>query len=576
MSHLLTGVPASPGIAIAKAYRLEMDESIPPRKEIEDRAAEIQRLKEAVESAKADIDRIRIQTLERLGPQKAEIFEAHLFLLDDPELTDVALARIESEGVCAEFALYEVAAAIMDALRSMDNEMLRERAADVEDVTRRVISKLEGREHHVLSELSNEAILFAKDLTPSDTAQLNMDYVRGFVTEIGSRTSHSAIMARSLELAAVVGAGTDASHIRTGDTVILDATSGKIIVNPSPNQMEDYSERKRKYEEDVSRMKSYIDRPSLTADGVQVELAGNIGGIDDLEKVLANGADGIGLFRTEFLYMGRSTFPSEEEQYSVYKHVLEKMNGKRVVIRTLDIGGDKELSYMQLPQEMNPFLGLRAIRLCLDREELFRTQLRALLRASAHGKLGIMFPMISILSELREAKRILDEERVRLVQQGVVVSSEFEIGIMIETPAAALAADLLAQEVDFFSIGTNDLIQYTMAADRMNESVSYLYQPHHPVILRIIQLVIQAADRHGKWVGMCGEMAGDASAIPLLLGFGLHEFSMSASSVLPARELLSRLSRQEWSRLAVETLNMSSQSEVFDFVNDQLRSEAKL
>ncbi|GGF95404.1 phosphoenolpyruvate--protein phosphotransferase [Paenibacillus aceti] len=576
MSHLLTGVPASPGIAIAKAYRLDMDESIPPRKEIEDRAAEIQRLKEAVESAKADIDRIRIQTLERLGSQKAEIFEAHLFLLDDPELTDAALARIESEGVCAEFALYEVAAAIMDALRSMDNEMLRERAADVEDITRRVISKLEGREHHALSELSNEAILFAKDLTPSDTAQLNMDYVRGFVTEIGSHTSHSAIMARSLELAAVVGAGTDASHIRTGDTVILDATSGKIIVNPSPNQMEDYSERKRKYEEDVSRMKSYIDRPSLTADGVQVELAGNIGGIDDLEKVLANGADGIGLFRTEFLYMGRSTFPSEEEQYSVYKHVLEKMNGKRVVIRTLDIGGDKELSYMQLPQEMNPFLGLRAIRLCLDREELFRTQLRALLRASAHGKLGIMFPMISILSELREAKRILDEERVRLVQQGVVVSSEFEIGIMIETPAAALAADLLAQEVDFFSIGTNDLIQYTMAADRMNESVSYLYQPHHPVILRIIQLVIQAADRHGKWVGMCGEMAGDASAIPLLLGFGLHEFSMSASSVLPARELLSRLSRQEWSRLAVQTLNMSSQSEVLDFVNDQLRSEAKL
>lgn len=574
MSHLLTGVPASPGIAIAKAYRLEMEESIPQRKEIEDRAAEMRRLKEAIESAKVDIDRIREQTLERLGPKKAEIFEAHLFLLDDPELTDAALARIEREGVCAEFALYDVAAAIMDALRSMDNEMLRERAADVEDITRRVINKLEGRAHHTFSELSDEAILFAKDLTPSDTAQLNMDYIRGFVTEMGSRTSHSAIMARSLELAAVVGAGTEASHIRTGDTVILDATSGKIIVNPSRNQMEDYSERKRKYEDDVLRMKSYVDRPSVTADEVHVELAGNIGGIDDLEKVLANGADGIGLFRTEFLYMGRSTFPSEEEQYSVYKHVLQKMNGKRVVIRTLDIGGDKELSYMQLPQEMNPFLGLRAIRLCLDREDLFRTQLRALLRASAHGKLAIMFPMISILSELREAKRILNEERIRLEQEGVMIASELEVGIMIETPAAALAADILAEEVDFFSIGTNDLIQYTMAADRMNESVSYLYQPHHPVILRMVQLVIQAADRHGKWAGMCGEMAGDASAIPLLLGLGLHEFSMSASSVLLARELLSRLSKQEWSRLAVEALSMSSQQEVLDFVNNQLRSEA--
>ncbi|MEC0173944.1 phosphoenolpyruvate--protein phosphotransferase [Paenibacillus favisporus] len=573
MSQLLTGVPASPGIAIAKAYRLETEESIPQQRKVDDPAAEKQRLRSAVDAAKADIDRIRETTLERLGPQKAEIFEAHLFLLDDPDLIDTTLDQIESEGVNAEYALHEVASSIIEALQSMDNEMLRERAADVKDITGRVISKLEGREHSALSELSAETILIAKDLTPSDTAQLNLEFVRGFVTEIGSRTSHSAIMARSLELAAVVGTGADASGIRTGDMIILDATAGQVIVNPSDEQLRDYSTRKAEYEEYKTRMRSYVDRPSVTADGVQVELASNIGGIDDLEKVLANGADGIGLFRTEFLYMGRSSFPSEEEQYSVYKHVLEKMNGKRVVIRTLDIGGDKELPYLQLPKEMNPFLGQRAIRLCLDKEDLFRTQLRALLRASMHGKLAIMFPMIAVVGELREAKRILAEERAKLEQEGTKVSDTLEVGIMIEIPAAAIAADVLAKEVDFFSIGTNDLIQYTMAADRMNESVAYLYQPHHPSILRLVQLVIEAANRHGKWAGMCGEMAGDSAAIPLLLGLGLYEFSMSASSVLPARELISRLSREEWAGLAEQAIGMSTQQEVLDFVNQQLRSE---
>lgn len=574
MSHMLTGVPASPGIAIAKAFRLAPDESVPERKAVEDSAAEKKRFMKAVESAKTDIDQIRQQTLERIGPQKAEIFEAHLFLLDDPDLIDAAMEQIDSEGVNAEYALHEVASGIMEALRSMDNELLRERAADVKDITGRVISKLEGREHSALSELSEETILVAKDLTPSDTAQLNLEFVRGFVTEIGSRTSHSAIMARSLELAAVVGTGSEASDIRTGDIVILDANEGTVIVNPSNEQLEEYKARKQAYEDYKILMRSYVDQPSVTADGASVELASNIGGIDDLEKVLSNGADAIGLFRTEFLYMGRASFPSEEEQYSVYKHVLEKMNGKRVVIRTLDIGGDKELPYLQLPKEMNPFLGQRAIRLCLDKEDLFRTQLRALLRASMHGKLAIMFPMIAVLGELREAKRILAEERAKLEQEGTKVSDTLEVGIMIEIPAAAIAADVLAKEVDFFSIGTNDLIQYTMAADRMNESVAYLYQPHHPSILRLVQLVIQAANRHGKWAGMCGEMAGDSAAIPLLLGLGLYEFSMSASSVLPARELISRLSREEWAGLAEQAIGMSTQQEVLDFVNQQLRSEA--
>ncbi|WP_127506117.1 phosphoenolpyruvate--protein phosphotransferase [Paenibacillus humicus] len=574
MSQLITGVAASPGIAIAKAYRLQQSESVPPRKTAGDAGAEKQRLKEAVEAARVDIDRIRERTLEKLGAQKAEIFEAHLFLLDDPDLIDAAMDMIDSDGVDAAYALHEVSSSIVEVLRSMDNELLRERAADVKDVAGRVISKLEGREHSALSELDEETILIANDLTPSDTAQLDLDYVRGFVTEIGSRTSHSAIMARSLELPAVVGAGTAAAGIESGTIVILDAVEGKVIVAPSDSQLQDYQARKREYEDYKLRMQQFVNRPSVTTDGHEVELASNIGGVEDLEKVLANGSDGIGLFRTEFLYMGRSTFPSEEEQFTVYKHVLEKMNGKRVVIRTLDIGGDKELPYLTLPKEANPFLGLRAVRLCLERQDLFRAQLRALLRASAHGKLAIMFPMIAVVSELREAKRILAEERASLESEGVPVSNSLEVGIMIEIPAAALNAEALAKEVDFFSIGTNDLIQYTMAADRMNESVAYLYQPHHPSILRLVNMVIQAAKKHGKWAGMCGEMAGDSAAIPLLLGMGLHEFSMSASSVLPARELVSHLSQQEWAVLAEEALGMDSQQEVLDFVNQQLRSEA--
>ncbi|ASS64739.1 MULTISPECIES: phosphoenolpyruvate--protein phosphotransferase [unclassified Paenibacillus] len=574
MSQLITGVAASPGIAIAKAYRLQQSETVPSRKPAEDAGAEKQRLKEAVEAARVDIDRIRERTLDKLGAQKAEIFEAHLFLLDDPDLIDAAMDMIDSDGVDAAYALHEVSSSIIDVLRSMDNELLRERAADVKDVAGRVISKLEGREHSALSELDEETILIANDLTPSDTAQLDLDYVRGFVTEIGSRTSHSAIMARSLELPAVVGAGAAAARIESGSIVILDAVGGEVIVDPSDSQLQDYQARKREYEDYKLRMQQFVNRPSVTSDGHEVELASNIGGVEDLEKVLANGSDGIGLFRTEFLYMGRSTFPSEEEQFTVYKHVLEKMNGKRVVIRTLDIGGDKELPYLTLPKEANPFLGLRAVRLCLERQDLFRAQLRALLRASAHGKLAIMFPMIAVVSELREAKRILAEERASLESEGVPVSNSLEVGIMIEIPAAALNAEALVKEVDFFSIGTNDLIQYTMAADRMNESVAYLYQPHHPSILRLVNMVIQAAKKHGKWAGMCGEMAGDAAAIPLLLGMGLHEFSMSASSVLPARELVSRLSQQEWAVLAEEALGMDSQQEVLDFVNQQLRSEA--
>lgn len=569
MSTFFKGVAASPGIAIAKAFRYANTEHIPQQKTVSDTEGEISRFRQAVDQAKEEIEQIRQLTEQRLGAQKAEIFEAHLFLLEDPDLIDATIDAINDEKLNAEYALYQVTNSIVEMLQEMDNEVLRERAADVKDISGRVMSHLIGKPYATLTGISEETIIITEDLTPSDTAQLDLNYVRGFVTEIGSRTSHSAIMARSLEVPAIVGAGSSTASIEAGATVILDATDGTIIVSPTEQQLAEYREKKQRYEERRAQLKLLAGKPSVSADGKHVELAANIGSIEDLTKVLENGADGIGLFRTEFVYMGRSSLPTEEEQYQIYKHVLEKLDGKRVVIRTMDIGGDKELPYLELPKESNPFLGLRALRLSLAHQDLFRTQLRALLRASTAGKLNIMFPMIAVLSELREAKRILNEERVKLEQEGIAVSDSIEVGIMIEIPAAALNADHLAKEVDFFSIGTNDLIQYTMAADRMNESVAYLYQPYHPSILRLVNMVIKAADKAGKWTGMCGEMAGDQTAIPLLLGMGLNEFSMSASSVLPARELVSRLSQKEWISFAEEALAMGTQEEVKQFVEQR-------
>lgn len=571
MAKRLTGIAASPGIAIAKAFRFGHAAPAPERKTIAEAETEAEagRFREAVRLAQGEIEEIRALTERRLGARKAEIFEAHLMLLEDPDLVDAAADKIADERINAEYALYEVTNAVVDMLQEMDDEMLRERAADVKDVSGRVMGHLIGQPYASLAGLTEEAIVIAEDLTPSDTAQLDLNVALGFATVVGSRTSHSAIMARSLELPAIVGIGAEAAAIESGTVVILDATEGTVIVDPSEEELREYRAKKAAYDERRAKLKLLSELPSVSADGVRLELAANIGGVEDLAKVLENGADGIGLFRTEFLYMGRSSFPSEDEQYQIYKHVLEKMNGKRVVIRTLDIGGDKELPYLRLPKESNPFLGLRALRLCLDRQDLFRTQLRALLRASTAGKLNIMFPMIAVLSELREAKRILEEERAKLHQEGIAVSDSIEVGMMIEIPAAALNADAFAKEVDFFSIGTNDLIQYTMAADRMNESVAYLYQPYHPSILRLVNMVIRAADRAGKWTGMCGEMAGDPTAIPLLLGMGLNEFSMSAGSVLPARELVGRLSKREWAAFAEEALAMGSQEEVKQYVEDK-------
>ena len=496
-------------------------------------------------------------------------------LLSDPELIDVVAQNIGQDGMNAEYALHQVAQMFIETFMGLDNELLRARAIDIRDVSDRIMNKLRGVTQPDLATLSEECVIVAEDLTPSDTASLNLQVVKGIVSEVGSRTSHSAIMARSLGIPAIVGVGAT-EEIYSGSDVIVDAIEGLVILNPTSEQLAQYEEKLRQYELKVAEYRKLKNLPTMTADGQQLELVANIGNLEDIEKVLDNGAEGIGLFRTEFLYMDRNGFPGEDEQFEVYKHVLEKMDNKPVVIRTFDIGGDKELSYMELPKESNPFLGLRALRLCFKHEELFRIQLRALLRASVHGNLKIMFPMIAVLDEWRKAKSILLDEKSKLQEQGVAVSEQLEIGMMVEVPAAALAAEIFAREVDFFSIGTNDLIQYTMAADRMNETVSYLYQPCHPTILKLVHIVIEAARKEGKWVGMCGEMAGDAAAIPLLVGLGLHEFSMSASAILPSRQLIGHLHYEELVPVAAHALTLSGQQEVQEYMSEYIEDKGRI
>ncbi|MFC0295985.1 phosphoenolpyruvate--protein phosphotransferase [Geobacillus jurassicus] len=566
MEKTIHGIAASSGIAIAKAYRLETPHLAAEKRTVADVEAEIARLEAAVAKAKEELEAIKQHALEKLGEDKAAIFAAHLLVLDDPELLNPIKEKIKTEQVNAEYALDETASFFISMFEGMDNEYMKERAADIRDVTKRVLAHLLGVTISNPSLISEEVVVIAEDLTPSDTAQLNRQYVKGFATDIGGRTSHSAIMARSLEIPAVVGTKEITAEVQNGDIVIVDGLDGQVVVNPSPELLAHYEEKRARYEAQKAEWAKLVDQPTVTADGVHVELAANIGTPDDVKGALANGAEGIGLYRTEFLYMGRSELPTEEEQFASYKTVLEKMNGKPVVVRTLDIGGDKELPYLHLPKEMNPFLGFRAIRLCLEMQEMFRTQLRALLRASVHGNLKIMFPMIATLDEFRQAKTILLEEKEALLRQGVPVADNIEVGMMVEIPAAAVMADQFAKEVDFFSIGTNDLIQYTMAADRMNERVSYLYQPYNPAILRLISHVIDAAHREGKWVGMCGEMAGDPIAIPILLALGLDEFSMSATSILPARAQLKRLSKEDAARMKETVLSLGTAEEVVAFV----------
>ena len=564
----IKGIAASNGIAIAKAFKLIEPELTVVKSTIADVEAEINLYKEALVKTTEELQKIKVKAAQNLSEEEAAVFDAHINMANDPELLSQTTDKIKAESVNASYAFDEVSTMFITMFESMDNEYFRERAADIKDIKKRILAHLLGVKVNDPSTIDEQVVIIAEDLTPSDTAQLDRNFVKGFATNIGGRTSHSAIMARSLEIPAVVGTKTILEDVKDGDMIILDGLEGNVIINPSADQVSHYEEVAKAYEAQKAEWAKLKNEKTVSKDGQHVELAANIGTPNDVEGVLGNGGEAVGLYRTEFLYMGRDNFPTEEEQFEAYKAVLEAMGEKPVVVRTLDIGGDKELPYLHLPKEMNPFLGYRAVRLCLDDTDLFRTQLRALLRASAYGKLRIMFPMIATLNEFRAAKALLLEEKAKLVSEGVTVSDEIEVGMMVEIPSAAVLADQFAKEVDFFSIGTNDLIQYTMAADRMNEKVSYLYQPYNPSILRLVKMVIDAAHKEGKWTGMCGEMAGDQTAIPLLLGLGLDEFSMSATSILHARSLISKLSKAEMAELAAEALNKSTVEEVIELVEN--------
>lgn len=560
--NTIKGIAASSDIAIAKAYRLVEPNFTVKIKTIEDLEQEMERFCSAVAASAAELERIKELAKVKMGVDKAAIFEAHLLVLNDPDLLTAVENMIQTQKINAEYALQSTSDNFINMLEQLDNEYMRERAADVRDVTKRVLSHLLGVELVNPSMISEEVIIVAKDLTPSETAQLNRQFVKGFITDIGGITSHSAIMARTLEIPAVVGTKEATKRINHGDLLIVDGISGEVIINPTEEIVARYKKKKANFEEQKLELAKLVNEKTISADGCHVELAANIGTPNDVKGVIQHGGEGIGLFRTEFLYMNRDQLPTEEEQYEAYKTVLEKMNGKPVVVRTLDIGGDKELPYLKQPKEMNPFLGFRAIRLCLEEQDMFRTQLRALLRASTAGNLKIMFPMIAALDEFRRAKAIVEDEKRKLSAEGIAYSDFIDLGIMVEIPSTAILADQFAKEVDFFSIGTNDLIQYTMAADRMNEQVSYLYQPYSPSILRLVKMVIDAAHKEGKWAGLCGEMAGDETAIPVLLGLGLDEFSMNAASILKARSLIKKLNKSKMESLAQKVLKMSTEAEV--------------
>ena len=563
MTKTLKGIAASDGFATAPAYLLVEPDLSFKKTTIKDVQAEVQRLKAAVQESDAELTKIRDTAQKTLGEEEAQVFDAHKMILADPEFVGAIESQIKDQKLNAEQVLRNVADNFITTFEAMtDNKYMQERAADVRDVTKRIMSHLLGVQLPNPALIDHEVIVIAHDLAPSDTAQLNKKYVKAFVTDVGGRTAHSAIMARSLEIPAVVGTNTITKDVVNGDELIVDGVNGDVVIHPSAADSDHYQKAAAEYALEKAEWSKLKNSATITADGKHFDIAANIGTPKDLAGANANGAEAIGLYRTEFLYMDSAELPSEEDQFQAYKTVLEGMNNKPVVVRTMDIGGDKHLPYLPLPEEMNPFLGYRAIRISLDRQDIFRTQLRALLRASAFGKLRIMFPMIATLQEFRQAKAILQEEMQKLKADGIAYDEkDLQVGIMVEIPAAAVLADQFAKEVDFFSIGTNDLIQYTMAADRGNDQVSYLYQPYNPSILRLIKRTIDAAHQEGKWVGMCGEAAGDSIMTPLLMGMGLDEYSMSATSILRVRSLMKHLDTNELQELVEQAINVSLTNE---------------
>ena len=561
---MLKGIAASDGVAIGKILLLEKEEPVIAKRTIEDNEIDSQKnmLLDALAKSKAQLESIKSNA----GETMAEILDAHIMILEDTELIDAINMKIELEKQDAISSTDETIAFFADLFKNMDNEYMKERAADMIDIGYRIVMNMLGKEIPSLMALEEPVIIVSHDITPSDTAQMKKDMVLGFLTNIGGRTSHSAIMARSLEIPAILGLSDITTKVKNGDIVCFDGEEGIVYLNPDSETINKYNSKSQELSKEKEMLSTLKNQKSESTDGHHIEIAANIGSPEDARKADEYGCEGIGLYRTEFLYMDRENLPSEEEQFEAYKAVLEVMGERPLVIRTLDIGGDKKLPYLPLPEEMNPFLGYRAIRICLAQPDIFKVQLRALLRASIYGNLRIMYPMISCVEEVRAANEILNECKKELESEGISYSNDIQVGIMVEIPAAAVAADLIADEVDFFSIGTNDLIQYTCAVDRMNEKISHLYNAFNPAVLRLIKNVIDAAHNNNIWCGMCGETAGDKRLIPIYLGMGLDEFSMSASSILKARKQVSELSYEQMKTMAEKALKLKTSDEIQSFI----------
>lgn len=566
---MASGTGASAGIGIGKVVILKEEALVIRRDTVADAAAEKERFKKAVEKSIEDTQALAADMAERIGEKEAEILNGHLMLLQDPMMTMEIEGKIDSEKLCSEAAIEDVCTMYADMFASMDDELMQQRAADMRDIKTRMQKVLLGVKSVDVSALPKGSVLVAEDLTPSVTAGINPENVTGIVTELGGRTSHSAILARALEIPAVVAAAGILSQAADGDEIILDGESGEIFVKPEESVKAEYEAKRASYLAEKEELKKYIGRETITKDGVKIEVAANIGRPEDVDRVLSYDAEGIGLFHTEFLFMDRTSMPTEEEQFEAYRKVAVAMNGKPVIIRTLDIGGDKEIPYMGLKKDENPFLGYRAIRFCLDRkDDIYRPQLRALLRASAFGAIKIMVPMVTCVEEYREAKALIHEIMDELEQEGIPYNKDIQVGIMVETAAASLMADVFAREVDFFSIGTNDLTQYTMSVDRGNDKVSYLYSTFNPAVLRSIRHIIECGRKEGIMVGMCGEAASDPLMIPLLVAFGLNEFSMSASAVLKARKMITECDSRKLQEMADKAMSFVTASEIESFMRE--------
>jgi phosphotransferase system enzyme I (PtsI) len=567
------GIQASSGIAIAKAVVYVKQELTVEKKSIDDVQSECDRFGQAVEKSKQQLATLKEKTAHEMSEEEAAIFDAHSMFLEDPEFVGAIEQSIKNDHINAEAATQAAVDQFYAMFQAMDDPYFKGRAADIQDVGNRLLRNLMGIEIMDISNLDHDVILVAKDLAPSDTATMDKVHVKGFATDVGSRTSHTAIMARSLEIPAVLGLQDITETAKNGETLIVDGITGSVIVDPTEEELKTYQQKKEKYDAYMAELAKLKDQDAVTTDGHKVKVVANIGNPKDVEGVVRNGGKGIGLYRSEFLYMNSDELPDENKQFAAYKTVVEQFkDGEGVIIRTLDIGGDKKLPYLPLEEEMNPFLGLRAIRLCLSKPDLFKTQLRAILRASAFGKTRIMFPMIGNVDEVRQAKAILKTCMQELDAEGVDFDHQIEVGIMVEIPSAAITADIISDEVAFFSIGTNDLCQYTLAVDRMNQNVSYLYDPLHPAILRLVQnVIVQSHKKPGKFTGMCGEMAGDPIATLILLGLGLDEFSMSASSIPQVKKIIRSVSYKQAQEIADKAMTMSTGKEIRQYVQDTLK-----